>query len=370
MKKTIVVTCDFYPSVGGVSNYWASLGRHMSSEQWIVFAPPLPPGVGERATPYRIYRGRFLSRYIYPRWLPLFFSLTRILAQEHVEMIIVGQILPVGTVVSLVSRLFRIPYIVSTHGMDITLPLRTKRKTELCKWILAQAHSVLTVSHYTSLRLQELGVSLGKIMYLYPCPSVLPDKMYQDRHGAHRERSKEKILLTVSRLVQRKGHEYVLRALAALRDTTPPLIYVIVGDGPYRDSLQSLTRTLGLNDRVVFTGLLHERAVIQWYQKCDIFIMTPYDVDGDVEGFGTVYLEANAFEKPVIASRSGGVEDAVIHEQTGLLVEPQDPAAIREAITRLTRDPEFALRLGRMVRQRVEKEFQWKVQAEKLQKLL
>src|SRR3989338_7217109 len=108
MKKTLLVTLDFYPNVGGVASYWRSLAEHMPPEQWIVLAPPLPKGTEEIKVPYHICRKKLLSPWLSPRWLPLIFHIFMVARVERVEHIIAGQILPVGTATRLVSFFLRI----------------------------------------------------------------------------------------------------------------------------------------------------------------------------------------------------------------------------------------------------------------------
>ncbi|MEK7123094.1 MAG: glycosyltransferase family 4 protein, partial [Patescibacteria group bacterium] len=110
--------------------------------------------------------------------------------------------------------------------------------------------------------------------------------------------------------------------------------------------------------------------IAQWYDACTLFIMTPEDIDGDVEGFGIVYLEANSFGKPVIGTRTGGVAEAVHDGVTGILVEQKNISQIQEAVLRILRDGELATRLGQTGKRRVAEEFSWKKQAEKLKYLL
>ncbi|MBI4250571.1 glycosyltransferase family 4 protein [Candidatus Uhrbacteria bacterium] len=368
MKKTLLVTLDFYPAIGGISHYWESLGKHMPASRLLVCAPLLPSGTREIETSYKIFRVRMISRFFFPRWAPLILKIISIARREGIETIIAGQVLPVGTAVAVAARLLRIPYYVSVHGMDVALPLRHPRKRALCGRILHNAQMVITNSEYTSQIVQQYGVSKDRIAFVFPCPWIIPAEN-ETTVRASREK-KEIILLTVSRIVKRKGHEFVIRALAQLRDFIPPFYYVIVGDGPERSNLELLAQTVGVSDRVLFTGAIQNEAVRQWYRKCDIAILTPYDINGDVEGFGITYLEANAFGKPVIASRTGGVESAVIHEKTGLLVEPQNTEAIVQAVRRLCDDPRLAFSLGSFGKKRVEQQFQWSVQAEHLIRLL
>lgn len=368
MKKTLLVTLDFYPAIGGISNYWRSLSEHIPASRWAVLAPLLPVGTREIEVPYRMYRVLMLSRFFLPHWLPIIFKIISIARREKIEAIIAAQVLPVGTAVAIAARFLRIPYFVSAHGMDVALPLKNPRKRALCTRILCGAKAVIANSEYTASVIRNYGLQQDRIVFVYPCPSITPEHT-EVRLSETREK-KEIILLTVARLVKRKGHEYVIQALAQLREYSPPLFYVIVGEGPERGSLELLVHSLGLSDRVLFAGAIQDEAVRQWYRKCDIVVMTPYDIDGDVEGFGITYVEANAFGKPVIASSTGGVESAVLNGKTGLLVAPKDIDAISHAIRRLCDDPVYRASLGTFGKARVEKEFQWQIQADRLKQIL
>ncbi len=367
MKKTLLVTLDFYPALGGVSNYWIALSEQMPSHQWVVLASPIiTPDIKELGSAYQIYRYPFYSSRMWPRWLPLIFALVWVILRERPKAVIAAQVLPVGTAVSFISWIFGIPYIVSTHGMDVTMPFRDSGKRNLCKKIFSKAKTIITVSRYTAKKIKEYGVKESKIQFVYPCPAIVP----KESSVPFPSSSKESIILTVGRLVQRKGHEYVIDAIPGLKEYDPPIQYVVVGDGPQKENLIRYAKERGVADRVLFTGSLPDMSVAQWYKKCDIFIMTPYEIDGDLEGFGIVYLEANSFGKAVIGTRTGGVQDAVLDGVTGILVESQDVSAIREAIVNLLSNKLLSQRLGEQGKKRVKKEFQWSVQAEKLQNII
>ena len=146
------------------------------------------------------------------------------------------------------------------------------------------------------------------------------------------ERS-EVTLLSVGRLVARKGHSEVLRAIAILSKKFMELRYVVVGDGPQKAALEKQAGQLGLDDHLPSLR--------------------------EVEGFGIVYLEASAFGLPVVATRSGGIPEAVLHDHTGLLVDPSDPEDLTIKLQRLISDPDLRLRLGRDGRKRVLTEMNW-----------
>ncbi|MBI4239646.1 glycosyltransferase family 4 protein [Candidatus Uhrbacteria bacterium] len=343
MKKTLLVTLDYYPNVGGIANYWKRLSDCLPAESFLVYVPKL-------------------SRIVFPRWLPLFFRVYSIIKKEKIEHVIVGQILPIGTVVWILSKVMQIRYSVSTHGMDIAPERLSSRKIFLCKKILAGAEFVICNSEYTASLVKRYG-QIAHIEIVYPCPSIIPSDHATIQNQNH-------TLLTVARLVRRKGHEDVLRALTGLVKEFPDLSYVIIGDGPERQFLENLARQLQLDTRVRFVGHASDEEVAEWYTRTSVVIMTPTREGGDVEGFGITYLEANAFGKPVIASRTGGVGEAVVDGETGILVKPGDSQAIHDAIRCLLNDRVLAERLGNTGRMRVQQDFNWREQARKLEQAL
>src|SRR5262249_28770373 len=154
------------------------------------------------------------------------------------------------------------------------------------------------------------------------------------------------LFLTVARLIPRKGIDTVLRALATVVLSVPRVAYCIVGEGPEEARLKTLVNDYGLTPHVIFAGALEFGALAAAYRAADVFVMTPRESGHSVEGFGIVYLEAGAFGLPVIGSRSGGVPDAIIDGETGLLVEPDDAEGLARILVRLLTDRALATRLG------------------------
>ncbi|MEK7618840.1 MAG: glycosyltransferase family 4 protein [Patescibacteria group bacterium] len=364
MRRTLLVTMDFYPAVGGVSNYWLALSERIDPSRWVVLAPPLQKSVSEHKSSIRIIRRRFFSSLLFPRWLPLVFSLFSVVRKERIELIIVGQTLPVGTAVRIVSLLTSIPYIVSTHGMDITLSLSHPRKKLLSSWILSGAEKVITISAYTARVLGRYGISGKKICFVQPCPRITPASLAPT--SAHAAPTRSPIILTVARLVRRKGHDTVISALPEIIKKFPSCLYAIIGEGGERGRLEERVRELRLEEHVLFLGLLSDEHTAWWYQHAGVFVMVPTDEGGDVEGFGLVYLEAGSFGKPVIASDTGGVPDAVLDGVTGIVIPQESPERCARALKKILADPVLAHRMGSAARSRIEREFSWDLQAKKL----
>jgi len=182
----------------------------------------------------------------------------------------------------------------------------------------------------------------------------------------------KKVILTIGNLVERKGHDMVIKALPKVLRVVPDAIYLIVGDGACRPKLEDLASEMGVRDHVVLAGYLSDHHLPEIYALGDVFVMPSRAriENCDVEGFGLVFLEASACGKPVIAGRSGGIPDAVDHGVTGYLVDPGDPDEIAEYLIRILQDPTLAGRLGESGRKRVLREFTWDHFASKLRQIL
>ncbi len=184
------------------------------------------------------------------------------------------------------------------------------------------------------------------------------------------------MLLSVGRLVRVKGFDLVIRALPEVLRAVPDAVYVLVGSGPEEESLRAASRELGVEERVVFAGEVPYEELSRpggaFYNACDLFVMPSREdrESGAVEAFGIAFLEAGACGKPVLGTRSGGAGEAVLDGETGLIVEPENPAALARAIVRLLTDRELAARLGASGRERVVRELNWERAASQVEGVL
>jgi phosphatidylinositol alpha-1,6-mannosyltransferase len=175
--------------------------------------------------------------------------------------------------------------------------------------------------------------------------------------------------MTVARLVQRKGHARIIRALAELRADIPSFKYVIVGRGPIEAELRALAAQLNLLDKVVFAGFVPDGELNRHYNMADIVAMPNTEVAGDVEGFGMVFLEANAAGKPVIGGRSGGASAAVADGESGFLVDSYGDEELHDALRKLLTERSLRKRMGAEGLRRVRAEFDWDSRAATLRKI-
>jgi len=166
-------------------------------------------------------------------------------------------------------------------------------------------------------------------------------------------------LVTICRLVKGKGIDIVLRALKILAERGIPYRYVIGGEGPERRFLEGLVDELGLRDRVRFQGSVVGKEKWQVLRNSDVFVM-PSRLDSTIpwqEGFGIAFVEAAAFGLPAVGSRSGGIPDAVVDGETGILVAEESPSDLADALTLLYQKPEIRREMGRAGRERARREF-------------
>ena len=210
--------------------------------------------------------------------------------------------MPIGTVAYFIKKFYKVPYFVSTHGMDIIVPQKSLSKEKLMKKILAQSAFITANSNFTKTELLNLGYQPEKIEIVYPCPNLQIAESKEDVAGrqAALKLLNEKlglenktVLLTIGRLVKRKGQELVIKALPELIKRFPDLVYLIVGQGPYEKKLKDLARDLGLGSRIKFLGKQSQEDLVRFYQVADVFVYPSFS-----ETQGLVVFEASSFGLP------------------------------------------------------------------------
>lgn len=378
MLKTLLATIDFPPQFGGVANYWANLIRLLDKERIIVLAPECDNSLDfDIEQNYLIYRKNLISKktWLWPKWLPLLIEMYHVVRSEKIQKVIVTHVLPVGTVAYLIKKTLDVPYIISLHGLDLALSKQNKWKHWLVKKILQNADHLIVNSEFTGNLLINFDSRVQKkTIVVYPCQNVNFEICDQGKTKAFLEKNdlvNKKIILTIGRLIERKGQDLVIEAMLKVLEKVPAAIYLIVGQGERLNFLRGKVKLLGLTDQIKFFTDALDSELPLFYETSKLFVMPCRELDnGDVEGFGIVFLEANVYGKAVIAGRSGGAIEAVEHELNGLLVDPKNVDEIAQAVVSLLENEERADRLGDQGRRRVEKKFNWKIQAKKLNEIL
>lgn len=307
--------------------------------------PSLPPPANTLVSIYRL-----LFQDI-PLYLRVLWQASRIVRKHRINLVCIGELVSGSWLGIALRRLFGCRLLIYVHGEEITTASAGSLLERHRKNYLAAADMVVAVSAFTC-------EALTRDMELSPCSVTLiengvdtdlftpgeRDNTLLLQHGL----ADRRIVLTVGRLVSRKGMDMGIRAIGLIAREIKDVHYVIVGDGEYKSELESIIKQEGLQSFVTLVGKVDEPQLVSWLRSCDVFMMPNRTMpDGDTEGFGLVFREANACGKPVIGGRAGGAVEAVVDGETGLLVDGNKPEEIAAALTHLLQTPRLADKYGR-----------------------
>lgn len=252
-----------------------------------------------------------------------------------------------ATVGRLAALLAGVPYALSAHAKDIWLT----PEDELTRKV-RDAEVVLTCTEEGREQLADLADGHTPVRLAYHGVE-LKQRTRFPRSGEPPR------VLAVGRLVEKKGHASLLQAAALLRDRGLDFTLRLAGEGPEWSRLQRLVHQLGLGDRVVFLGPLTESEVEAEYTGADVFALPCRKLaNGDQDGLPNVILEAMAHGLPVVSTRLGGIVEAVVDEESGLLADQDDTSGFARRLGRLLEQPELRERIGREGRRRVAERFE------------
>ncbi|MDQ2855420.1 MAG: glycosyltransferase family 4 protein [Acidobacteriota bacterium] len=374
--KALLITGAYYPpQVGGISHLLAKIVATLGPDHvCCLTAVPTDKAVDAVAVGPAVYRfPSLLGHSRISKAAAWGTALTMIMARNRPRVIMLGSAIDSSWGLWLRRRL-RLPFIVFVYGNEILAAV--SGEYEQARLAFKFANRVVACSKFTAKLAERAGIDPGRIQVIYPgCDTEIfrPLPVRKDlRERLLGPRNDIQVILTVGNLVARKGHDMVIRCLPILMNRVPDFVYLIVGDGPYRETLEDLAKEIGVSDRVIFAGKLPDEDIPDIHALSDVFVMPSREhlEEESVEGFGMVFLEANACNKPVIGGRAGGIPEAVEDGVTGLLVDPHSPPEIAEALARLLTDGDFAHRLGTQGRARVVREFQWSQVGERILTLL
>jgi colanic acid/amylovoran biosynthesis glycosyltransferase len=230
-----------------------------------------------------------------------------------------------------------VPLVTALHGYDVTMTDQAMAATRLGREYLRgrsalQKTGALFLS--CSAFVRKRGLELG-----YPAERTIVHSIGVDveRFKPPPARRREKVVLFVARLVEKKGCANLIEAMAEVQRHEPAAGLVVIGDGPLRPDYER--RAAGLGVRCRFLGTQPAAVVRDWMGRAAVFcVPSVVATSGDAEGFGMVFIEAQAMGLPVVSTQSGGIPEAVKDGETGLLVTERDPQALAEAILRLLKD--------------------------------
>ena len=369
MTRHLLVTNDFPPKVGGIQNYLWELWRRLPPEDVVVHTTPYAGADAfDAAQPFTVTRSR-------EPWLlpgPHLVRRVRRLARSHaVDLVVIDPALPAG----LIGPRLDLPYSVVVHGAEVAIPARLPGTRRLLRRVLDGAVGVIAAGGYAA---RECERALGRPLPAFLIPPGVDTDRFKPQTAAERVEARRRLelqieaptVVSVSRLVPRKGMDTLVRSAALLAGVHQDLQVVIAGRGRERRRLTRLASSLGAPVRL--PGRLSDDDLVALYGCADVFAMlcrTRWR-GLEQEGFGIVFLEAAAAGVPQVAGRSGGAHEAVSDGVTGIVLDPATPQSAAEAISALLDAPARRREMGGAARRRAEADFSYDVLAGQLSRAL
>jgi phosphatidylinositol alpha-1,6-mannosyltransferase len=362
----LLVTNDFPPKVGGIQTMLWELWRRLDPATFTVLTTPHPAAAAwDAEQPFRVERAR--SRVLLPTH-QLSRHIDALADEIGADLVVLDPALPVG----LVGRRLARPYALVLHGAEVTVPGRLPGLRPLLGGVLRDARLVVAAGGYP---LAEAERAAGRQLPSVIVPPGVDPHRFVALDDAARRASRVRfglppdgpLVVSLSRLVPRKGMDVLIRAAEQLTATHPHLTVAIGGGGRDRHRLARLIRRTGAPVRLL--GRIPHADLPALYGSADVYAMLCRNRWGGLEqeGFGIVFLEAAATGVPQVAGSGGGAAEAVAHDVTGLVVDdPTDVAAVAAALARLLDDPRRAAAMGEAGRRRAADEFSYDALANRL----
>jgi phosphatidylinositol alpha-1,6-mannosyltransferase len=343
--RLLFVSPSFPPQQGGVPTYGYELSVHLNPmvSKFAVIAPMMKHMRAiDKAMDFPIYRVPHIGDNFALSGVP---AVVGIALRGGYDTIFCSH-LSAGYAGLVAQRLGAAKQVfVAVHGKEIFLKpfpnfsLLQRGYDGIRDFVFDHATKFFPVSAFSAELLVNAGIERSRIHVVHNGVSLkrffpvdaLQSKKNLDLPTTH------PIILTVARLIVRKGIDTTLRALVHVKAKHPTFTYVIVGNGPDRKRLEGMVTNLGLESNVIFRSDVNDDQTLRtYYNACDVFVLPARSEVPDVEGFGLVLLEASACAKPVVAARSGGVVDAVQNGITGYLIDPPaDATALADHLVEL-----------------------------------
>lgn len=367
--KILVCSWNYPPVVGGIEVVAEQVaeGLHRLGHEVTVLAAALPAGAAEAAGTVEVARA---AKKGIPRFLlHAVGEGARRIRRERPDWILCPSLTSAPAAWWL-SRRFGVPYAVLVHGSDILL--QSKVYQAAIRPLLRGAALLFANSRNTADLLEKRRLGRGPIRVV--CPGVTPPPPPGTEAGGKMktlvaEAAGKPVLLSVGRLVKRKGVlEFIRDVMPRVRAEVPDAQYWVVGGEPgaslihserIGSALEETIRATGQEGAVKLLGRLPEADLAAAYAASKLFMFPCLDLPHDIEGFGIVVLEAALRRVPSVATRCGGIPDAVEEGVTGVLVPPGDPEAMATAVVRLLRDPARISSMGEAGERRAREEFNW-----------
>jgi phosphatidylinositol alpha-1,6-mannosyltransferase len=366
VPKTLVVTNDYPPRVGGIQRTLEALVEQLPADRVAVLCPAWDGSEAfDARAAYRVYRQS--ERFLWPT--PAIARRAEAAVSDFgADVVLFGATSPLALIGPRLARRGT-PYLSAAHGFEFWLSIAPGAHGLLRRATSRAARVPVMCSEFVARVVRTAVRERVPVSVMYPGADVQtfhPDTPFEDLLVAHGVAGRP-LVVCVSRLVPRKGQDVLIRAMPEIRRRVRDATLLVVGGGPYRAELEDMAR-VAPPGAVVFAGQVSEADLPRYYRAGDVFAMPCRTRLGglEVEGWGNVFIEAAACGRPVVVGDSGGARETLVDGVTGLLVDGRDVAAVADAVATLLGDPARAEAMGAAGRARVEQHFTWQRAAAQL----
>ncbi len=300
-----------------------------------------------------------------------FSALIKIIKKEKPDIIHAHWIIPQGCIAALIKKIYKIPFVVTIHGGDI-FGLQGRILTNFKKFTLKNANKITVVSNAIK---KEILEKTGKNLEVEVVPMGVDSNLFNPNKKDDLLRKKYKIdgafLLFVGRLEEKKGVEYLIKAMPDIIKKYPKIKLMIIGYGTLEKKLKNLTKKLYLEKNIIFTGPIQNNLLPKYYASSDIFIGPSIQTkEGDTEGLGLTFVEAGLCNCVLIGSNIGGISDVVENNKTGFLIKQKDSREIAIAVIRLLDNKSLMKKIKSTVRKELINKYDWQIVTNRYKEIL
>ena len=376
MEKILCITNDFGPRAGGIETFVIGLIERLPFGSVIVYT-----SAQESSAPYdlkwlqdfgvEVVRDK--SKILLPT-PGVAYCVNALVRERKITTVFFGAAAPLGLLSKGLRRAGVKEIVALTHGHEVWWS-KVFPFTLAMKSISRQVNTLTYLGEFTRNAISKSVTKIAAQSMVKIAPGIDTDHFSpQDARELRNELglTEKKVIVSVGRLVHRKGQDVLIEAMPAIIRDVPEAHILMIGEGPYRSYLENRVKALEIQERVTFIGRIQYADLPRYICAGDLFVMPSRSrlAGLEVEGLGIVYLEASACGLPVIAGDSGGAPDAVLEGQTGLVVDGTSKSEVAAAVVELLLDPDRSRAMGVRGRQWIIQEWRWEIWSARFAELL
>ena len=376
MEKILCITNDFGPRAGGIETFVTGLIERLPFGTVIVYT-----NAQDSSAPYdlkwlqdfgvEVVRDK--SKILLPT-PGVAYCVNALVRERKITTVFFGAAAPLGLLSRGLRRAGVKEIVALTHGHEVWWS-KVFPFTLAMKSISRQVNTLTYLGEFTRNAISKSVTKIAAQSMVKIAPGIDTDHFSpQDARELRNELglTEKKVIVSVGRLVHRKGQDVLIEAMPAIIRDVPEAHILMIGEGPYRSYLENRVKALEIQERVTFIGRIQYADLPRYICAGDLFVMPSRSrlAGLEVEGLGIVYLEASACGLPVIAGDSGGAPDAVLEGQTGLVVDGTSKSEVAAAVVELLLDPDRSRAMGVRGRQWIIQEWRWEIWSARFAELL